>query len=388
MPGTDADPWKIQYARNTRRHRPSPARSGSRRVDALLLDCDSATARPVGQRQGVRFIPQLARSRYIVSRRWRQLTQERSITCPEVVFAHTDTGSRTSATSGRSLEVSVVVPFRNAARTLGHQLEALANQDFSGPWEVIAVDNRSEDDSRRIAESFSERLHLRVVDARGRLGAGHARNVGASHASGRKLLFVDADDEVDPGFVSTMAGALDRHDFVTSAFDQETLNPEWVRAAHGPAWRDRDRPLPDQFGVLPNAGASIGISRAVFEAVGGFPEDLPRMQDIALSWEVQRAGVQLHYVPDALYRIRYRSTLPDLFRQGLAGSSCAPLLYKRYRGAGMQRRTVDAVVRSWARLAIDLSRARTRAELAPLAVRLGREIGRVTGSVRHRVFFP
>jgi glycosyltransferase involved in cell wall biosynthesis len=291
-------------------------------------------------------------------------------------------------TGGRSFDVSVVVPFRNAARTLGHQLEALADQDFDGSWEVVAVDNRSEDESRRIAEGFSDRLELRVVEARERLGAGYARNVGARHAWAPKLLFVDADDEVAPGYVAKMAAALDRHDFVTSAFDQETLNPDWVRAAHGPAWRNADEPLPDQFGVLPNAGGSIGITRSALDAVGGFPEDLPRMQDIALSWEVQLAGIPLHYVPDALYRIRYRDRLPDLFRQGLAGSSCAPLLYKRYRSAGMQRRTVDAVLRSWARLAVDLSKARTRAELAPLAVRLGRELGRLTGSIRHRVFFP
>jgi glycosyltransferase involved in cell wall biosynthesis len=290
--------------------------------------------------------------------------------------------------SGRSFDVSVVVPFRNAARTLGHQLEALASQDFAGSLEVVAVDNRSEDGSRQIAQSFSGRLELRVVDARERLGAGYARNVGARYASARKLLFVDADDEVAPGYIAKMAGALDHHEFITSAYDQETLNPEWVRAAHGPAWRSPDESLPDHFGVLPNAGASIGISRAALEAVGGYPEDLPRMQDIALSWEVQFAGVDLHYVPDALYRIRYRDSLIDLLRQGFAGSSCAPLLYKRYRSAGMRRRTVIEVLRSWARLVVDLSQARTKAQLAPLIVRFGREIGRVTGSVRHRVFFP
>jgi hypothetical protein len=49
---------------------------------------------------------------------------------------------------------------------------------------------------------------------------------------------------------------------------------------------------------------------------------------------------------------------------------------------------LPAVLRSWARLAFDLARARTKADLAPLGVRLGRELGRVTGSVKHRVFFP
>jgi glycosyltransferase involved in cell wall biosynthesis len=294
----------------------------------------------------------------------------------------------TANSGGPSTDVSVVLPFRNAAQTIRAQLEALASQEFAGAWEVIAVDNRSEDESRRIAESFSERLAIRVVEAPERLGAGYARNVGARHASARKLLFVDADDEVAPGYVSKMAATLDRHEFVTSAFDQETLNPDWVRAAHGPAWREPDRSLPDQFGVLPNAGASIGITRTAFEAVGGFPEDLPRMQDIALSWEVQLTGIPLHYAPEAVYRVRYRTGLLDLFRQGLAGSSCAPLLYKRYRTAGMERRTIGRMLRSWARLLIDFSKARTRADVAPLMVRLGRELGRLTGSIRHRVFFP
>jgi glycosyltransferase involved in cell wall biosynthesis len=290
--------------------------------------------------------------------------------------------------AGRTFDVSVVLPFRNAGATIREQLEALETQAFGDEWELIAVDNRSEDESRQIAESFSGRLELRVVDAPDRLGGGYACNVGARYARAEKLIFVDADDVVAPGYLSAMAAALDDHDFVMSAFDHETLNPEWVRAAHGPLWRDAADPLGDHFGVLPSAGGSIGITRSVFQRVGGFPDDLPRMYDIAMSWEVQFAGTSLHYVPDALYRVRYRSSLLDLFRQGLAGASCAPLLYKRYRRAGMRRRSVGDVLRSWARLALHLSSARTKADLAPLAVRLGRELGRLNGSVRHRVFFP
>jgi glycosyltransferase involved in cell wall biosynthesis len=294
----------------------------------------------------------------------------------------------TAATDTGAVEVSVVLPFRNAESTIGRQLEALAVQDFAGAWELVAVDNRSDDASRRIVEGFADRLRVRVVDAGERLGAGYASNVGVRHAKGAKLLFVDADDEVDPGYVAVMAAALDTHDFVTSTFDEASLNPEWVRGAHGAPWRPDGEPLDAQFGVLPNAGASIGISRPVFEAAGGFPADLPRMYDIAMSWEVQLAGTPLHYVPDAVYRVRYRSSLLALFRQGLAGSSCAPLLYRRYRDLGMRRRTLPAVARSWGRLAADLAAARSRADLAPLMVRLGRELGRLRGSVRYRVFFP
>ena len=287
------------------------------------------------------------------------------------------------------VDVSVVIPFRDAAPYFRTQLEALAREEFSGEWEVVVVDNGSRDDSRMIAESFADRLNLCVLDAppiHG--GAAHATNVGVRHAKGRKLIFIDADDEIAPGYISAMARALDRHDFVTSAFDHEALNPEWVQRAHGPVWRDPDDPLFVQFGVLPFAGGSIGISCAVFEAVGGFPEDFPRMYDIAFSWEVQFAGTPLHYAPEAVYRVRYRQSLRALFRQGFAGGSNAPLLYRRYRGAGMERRSITAVVKSWARLAIQLARARSKADLAPLAIALGRELGRPRGSIRHRVFFP
>ena len=74
-------------------------------------------------------------------------------------------------------------------------------------------------------------------------------------------MFVDADDVVAPGYLAAIAAALEQHEFVTAAFDQESLNPEWVRWAHGPPWREGDEPLVDQFGVLPNAGASMGITR-------------------------------------------------------------------------------------------------------------------------------
>lgn len=281
-----------------------------------------------------------------------------------------------------------MLPFKNAARTIHHQLEALATQDFPGAWEVVAVDNCSEDESRRIAESFFDRLELRVIEAGERPGGAYACNVGARHARSEKLLFVDADDEVASGYLSAMAAALDDHAFVTSAFDQESLNPQWVRAAHGPRWRPPDEPLAAQFGVLPNAGASIGITRSVFESVGGFPDGLPRMYDIAMSWEVQFGGTPLHFVPEAVYRVRYRDSLVELFRQGLAGSTCAPLLYQRYRSAGMQRRTLGRVLRSWTRLALNFSAARSKEDLAPLVVQLGRELGRLGGSIRYRVLFP
>lgn len=292
------------------------------------------------------------------------------------------------AAPSRQVELSVVIPFKDAGSVFSEQLEALAAERFDGEWEVVLVDNGSRDESRAIAESYRDRLDLRIVDASDQPGAAYARNVGVRHSSGDKLIFVDADDVIAPGYIDAMASALDDHDFVTSAFDHVALNPKWLQAAHGPVWRDPQDPLFVQSGVLPFAGGSIGISRAVFEQVGGFPESFPRMYDIAFSWEVQFAGTSLHYVPEALYHVRYRGTLRDLFHQGFAGGSTAPLLYRHYRHAGMQRRSVVELTKSWLRLARRATTARSRADVAPLVVELGRQLGRLRGSVGYRVFFP
>jgi glycosyltransferase involved in cell wall biosynthesis len=296
--------------------------------------------------------------------------------------------ARSDESEGQAVEVSVVMPFRNAAPHIRNQLEALAREEFAGTWEVVAVDNGSTDNSREIAESFRTRLNLRIVDGSERAGAAWATNLGVLHSSGRKLVFIDADDEVAPDYLAAMAAGLERYDFVVSAFDHETLNPTWVQTALGSFARDPENPLGDHFGVLPSAGGSVGISRSVFEAAGGFPEDFPRMYDIALSWEVQFAGTKLHYVPDAVYRVRHRRSLVGLYHQAVAGGSCAPLLYKRYRQAGMKRRTLRETARSWGRFIVSLATARNKADFAPLTVQLGRELGRLKGSIRHRVFYP
>ena len=43
---------------------------------------------------------------------------------------------------------SVVVPARDAARTLAQQLDAIAEQDYAGPWELVVAVNGGRDGTR------------------------------------------------------------------------------------------------------------------------------------------------------------------------------------------------------------------------------------------------
>ncbi|HEV8237857.1 MAG TPA: glycosyltransferase [Thermoanaerobaculia bacterium] len=286
--------------------------------------------------------------------------------------------------------LSVVIPCLNAAATLPGQLAALAAQRFDGEWEVIVADNGSTDGSRAIVEAFLTRIaRLALVDASDRRGRAHARNAGAAAASGDALLFVDADDEVAPGYLAAMAAALAEHDFVACRYDSDTLNPAWARGTHSNPQRDglSRYDYPD---YLPHAGGGgLGIRRAIHEAVGGFDETMPALEDTDYCWRVQRAGHELAFVPDAVVRIRHRHDLRGMFAQGWRTGRYNVLIYAKYRPLGMPRLGVLPGVLRWGKLVLRTPlMLLTRSGRSRWAWQLGWRLGRLHGCLLYRVAAP
>lgn len=101
--------------------------------------------------------------------------------------------------------VSVIVPVFNAELYLGQCLESLLAQRRTN-FELLLVDNGSRDRSVEICRRYAQR------DARIRLlhcptpGASAARNFGLDHATGDYVVFVDADDWVEPDHLENLVG--------------------------------------------------------------------------------------------------------------------------------------------------------------------------------------
>src|SRR5271170_2178917 len=107
--------------------------------------------------------------------------------------------------------VAVVVPCYNAAATLAATLESTFAQNI--PVEVIVVDDGSTDGSLAIGRSFEPKL--RVVSGANR-GASAARNAGIAATSAEWIVFVDADDILEPATLSKrlLAGTAENADVV------------------------------------------------------------------------------------------------------------------------------------------------------------------------------
>jgi glycosyltransferase involved in cell wall biosynthesis len=287
------------------------------------------------------------------------------------------------------VKLSVIIPCLNAARTLSIQLEALAQQRWDQPWEIILADNGSTDQSLQIAERYRARLpQLRVVDASARRGQPYALNAGAAAAYGEALAFCDADDEVGDGWVRAMGQALSQHDFVACRMDFQKLNPPWLNEVVGGHEQQRGGFLKAWFPpYLPHAGGgSLGVKKFLHETVGGFDESLPYQHDTDYCFKIQLRGTELHFVRDAVMHIRCRSTLSGLFQQSRHWAEYTILLYKYYRTYETTRgRPWWYFLQQCKRLALSAPQVHYKAGRAMWVWNLGWQLGRLIGSLKHHV---
>ena len=185
-------------------------------------------------------------------------------------------------------QLTVIIPVRNGMPFLTVQLESLANQNYADSWQLVIADNGSTDGTRAEAQRFADRLPMSIVDACDAVGVAAVRNRGAELATGRSILFCDADDEADPGWLSAMAAALQSAQLVGGALEFERLNGS---VARGSGWVS-SFDLQGPWRYLPTViGCNVGIDAQAFRAVGGFDVHFRGVaEDNDLSWRLQRAG--------------------------------------------------------------------------------------------------
>jgi len=285
--------------------------------------------------------------------------------------------------------VSVVIPARNEAAHLPAQLRALAAQDYEGDVEVILADNGSTDGTPEVARRVGGEIlpRLRVLLAANRPGPSAARNAGWRAASGEVVLFCDADDVADPGWVRAMVRALADHELVGGRLEAERLNDPVTLAWRSPPAQTH---LPRAERYLPFAmGSNMGVRVEVLRSLGGFDEALDRSgEEPDLCWRAQLAGCSLAFVPDAVVHYRLRRELRPLLRQQRNWGMGSVDLYCRFRDRGMPRTSTVGALRHWLRLLVGAPfRLASPTQRGRWASRVAYRWGRLRGSIEHRTVY-
>lgn len=100
-------------------------------------------------------------------------------------------------------KISIIVPVYNVEKYLGECIESLLNQTYS-PFEIILIDDGSTDKSGYICDCFAQKNKLVRVFHQNNLGVSMARNRALLMATGKYIVFVDADDLVSSLYLETL----------------------------------------------------------------------------------------------------------------------------------------------------------------------------------------
>ena len=91
--------------------------------------------------------------------------------------------------------ISIIVPVYNVEKYLVRCLDSIFTQNFSGTFEVIAVEDASTDNSLKVLKSYQAKEHgLKVIEHRINKNLSLARATGVSACSGDYIMHVDSDD--------------------------------------------------------------------------------------------------------------------------------------------------------------------------------------------------
>jgi glycosyltransferase involved in cell wall biosynthesis len=195
------------------------------------------------------------------------------------------------------MRASVIVPARDAGRTLEATLTGLGEQELGEPFEVIVVDNGSHDDTAELAARSP--VVTQVIRRDRGEGPGAARNAGAAASRGEVLAFLDADCRPAPGWLASGVAAAAEHDLV-----QGKVLPD-PEVAVGPF--DRTLAVAGAHGLFESA--NLFVRRELFERIGGFPAGLeagagtdaaPFGEDVLFGWRAHRAGARTGFDERAL----------------------------------------------------------------------------------------
>ena len=204
--------------------------------------------------------------------------------------------------------VSVVVPARNESANIATCLRSITASHYPD-FEVVVVDDRSDDDTAEIARAIPRGSARRMVVVDGRplpsdwLGKPWACHQGSREAKGGLLLFTDADTVHGPDLLTravlgrreegadllTVVGlqimetfwerVVQPHVFFTMLF----RFPDFERVSRNENWRD----------AIAN-GQFLLFTREAYEAIDGHASVRDEVvEDLALAQVVKRAGLQL-----------------------------------------------------------------------------------------------
>lgn len=219
-------------------------------------------------------------------------------------------------------KVSVIIPCRNEAASIGACIDSIAASDYGKEnLEILVVDGMSDDDSRHaIAEKQSQYPFVKLIDNPARITP-LAFNLGIAHATGDYILIAGARHILAPNYISTCIAILESDPNIACAggrVENEYANRRAQIIAKG---------MDSPFGVgggnfrvltedafVDTVGTPV-YRKGIFSEVGLFDEQLVRNQDDEFNFRLLKRGYKIRLTVRTSVRYFVRAAFSKLYRQ-------------------------------------------------------------------------
>ncbi|HUF62891.1 MAG TPA: glycosyltransferase [Verrucomicrobiales bacterium] len=235
--------------------------------------------------------------------------------------------SRASPSPGPT--ISVVVCSYNGHGRIPFCLQSLVEQTYP-PHEIIVIDDGSQPTLADKAAVFPSVHFHRQPHA----GLGAARNAGVAASTGELIAFTDDDCVPDRQWLERIVRSRE-----TSSWDaaggpnlpppETSLVARTIQCAPG----HPSHVMLDDRHAEHLAGCNLVVTRAAFDAVGGFRSHYRIAgDDVDFCWRLQDIGLTLVYVPDAFVWHKRRERIAAYLTQQAGYGKAESFLFDDHRG--------------------------------------------------------
>lgn len=213
---------------------------------------------------------------------------------------------------------SIIIPLYNRPQEIDELLASLTKQDYTN-FEVLVIEDGSKLQAKEIVDSYRDRLQVSYY-YKENAGQGFARNFGFERAKGDYFIIFDSDIILPPTYLQTV------NKYLAATYVDAFGGPDAAHESFTPVQKAISYSMTSPFttggirgnknhiGVFHPRSFNMGVSREVWETVGGFL--LTRLgEDIEYSIRIQQAGFKTALISDAFVYHKRRTDFKQFFKQ-------------------------------------------------------------------------
>jgi glycosyltransferase involved in cell wall biosynthesis len=232
------------------------------------------------------------------------------------------------------LQFTIIIPVYNRPNEIDELLHSLVLQSFQKEFEIVIIEDGSNQKSDLIIEKYQEKLSIKYF-FKENSGASASRNFGMQNATGNYFIILDSDvlvpahylEELEKGLLENYTDAFGGADAAHSSFTflQKAINYSMTSFLTTGGIRGKK----NSVGKFQPRSFNMGISKKAFDSTNGF-SDMLYGEDIDLTFRLWENGFETQFVEKAFVYHKRRSTINQFFKQTFNFGTARPILNKKH----------------------------------------------------------